>query len=450
MKKELNNSAKKIAKHGRYGDDRLLHVSQSEIDGLASLVPGGRLPINPDTGLPEAFFFLPFLAALGAAAPAAAATAAIPTAAALGATAALPAAATAALPAAASGLAAGAGSAASGGLAALAAPTAATAAMPAIGATGATALPTLAGTAGLPSVLAGTPMAGSAALPAAGGLLAPTAAAANPIAAATGGGAIGSSVVPGAGTAATLADAGAAAGVTGLSPAASTAAGAGKGLAGLMGGLDTGKMLQYGALASMMLPKGGGGGSGKDKVKSKGEIGAKDYSRGDQSANTDDGSSGASGSEWKYFPAAHYYAEGGLASLDNSSGGSTDDEQLIDATIAAIQGQMPNAQQIIQTFVQQFGPEALQHLVQQVQGQQSQSDGLSDSIPAQVQGQGGMAEPAQLSEGEYVVPSDVVSHLGNGSTSAGERQLSDMVSRTRQARGAKAPNAIDPSQVMPA
>lgn len=58
------------------------------------------------------------------------------------------------------------------------------------------------------------------------------------------------------------------------------------------------------------------------------------------------------------------------------------------------------------------------------------SDGMSDSIPATINNRA----PAKLSEGEYVVPADVVSHLGNGSTKAGSKHMDDMVSRIRQAR----------------
>jgi hypothetical protein len=39
-------------------------------------------------------------------------------------------------------------------------------------------------------------------------------------------------------------------------------------------------------------------------------------------------------------------------------------------------------------------------------------DGMSDSIPAMI----GKRQPARLADGEFVVPADVVSHLGNGST----------------------------------
>ena len=77
---DLKKTARQLAAKGRYGDTMLLHVNPLEVAGLASLLPNGRLPINPATGLPEAFFFLPFLSSLfGAAAPAAAAaTAAAP------------------------------------------------------------------------------------------------------------------------------------------------------------------------------------------------------------------------------------------------------------------------------------------------------------------------------------------------------------------------------------
>ena len=47
-----------MAKYGRYGDSMLVHMHPAEVQGLASLVPGGRLPRNPVTGQPEAFYFL--------------------------------------------------------------------------------------------------------------------------------------------------------------------------------------------------------------------------------------------------------------------------------------------------------------------------------------------------------------------------------------------------------
>lgn len=60
-------------------------------------------------------------------------------------------------------------------------------------------------------------------------------------------------------------------------------------------------------------------------------------------------------------------------------------------------------------------------------------DGMSDSIPATI----GRKQPARLADGEFVVPADVVSHLGNGSTDAGAKQLYAMMDKIRKARTGK-------------
>jgi len=60
-------------------------------------------------------------------------------------------------------------------------------------------------------------------------------------------------------------------------------------------------------------------------------------------------------------------------------------------------------------------------------------DGMSDNIPATIGGK----QPARLADGEFVVPADVVSHLGNGSTDAGAKQLYAMMDKVRKARTGK-------------
>jgi hypothetical protein len=57
-------------------------------------------------------------------------------------------------------------------------------------------------------------------------------------------------------------------------------------------------------------------------------------------------------------------------------------------------------------------------------------DGMSDSIHATIADK----QPARLADGEFVVPADVVSHLGNGSTDAGAKHLYKMMDKVRQAR----------------
>jgi hypothetical protein len=75
-------------------------------------------------------------------------------------------------------------------------------------------------------------------------------------------------------------------------------------------------------------------------------------------------------------------------------------------------------------------------------------DGMSDHIPASIADK----QPARLADGEFVVPADVVSHLGNGSTDAGARHLYSMMDRVRKARtgSTKQGKQIQPEKYMPA
>jgi hypothetical protein len=75
-------------------------------------------------------------------------------------------------------------------------------------------------------------------------------------------------------------------------------------------------------------------------------------------------------------------------------------------------------------------------------------DGMSDSVPATIDD----TQPARLADGEFVIPADVVSGLGNGSTKAGAKQLYAMMDRVRHARtGTKQQGKeINPTKYMPA
>lgn len=75
-------------------------------------------------------------------------------------------------------------------------------------------------------------------------------------------------------------------------------------------------------------------------------------------------------------------------------------------------------------------------------------DGMSDSLRANIDGQ----REARLADGEFVVPADVVSHMGNGSTDAGAKQLYAMMNRVRKARtgNSKQGKQINPMKFMPA
>jgi hypothetical protein len=75
-------------------------------------------------------------------------------------------------------------------------------------------------------------------------------------------------------------------------------------------------------------------------------------------------------------------------------------------------------------------------------------DGMSDDIPATIANK----QPARLANEEFVVPADVVSHLGNGSSDAGAKQLYKMMDRIRQARtgNKKQGKQINPNKFLPA
>jgi hypothetical protein len=79
---------------------------------------------------------------------------------------------------------------------------------------------------------------------------------------------------------------------------------------------------------------------------------------------------------------------------------------------------------------------------------QGKTDGMADKIPSNIDG----VQPAKLSHGEFVIPADVVSHLGNGSTDAGAKQLYKMMDKVRVARTGKKMQGrqINPRKYVPA
>jgi len=75
------------------------------------------------------------------------------------------------------------------------------------------------------------------------------------------------------------------------------------------------------------------------------------------------------------------------------------------------------------------------------------TDGMADLVPASIDG----TQEARLSDGEFVVPADVVSHLGNGNSDAGAKQLHGMMDTVRKARTGNPEQGkqIDPNKFMP-
>jgi hypothetical protein len=77
-----------------------------------------------------------------------------------------------------------------------------------------------------------------------------------------------------------------------------------------------------------------------------------------------------------------------------------------------------------------------------------ETDGMADEVPATIDNE----DPAALSDGEYVIPADVVSHLGNGNSDAGAKVLDEMLARVRKARTGETEQApeINPKEFLPA
>ena len=75
-------------------------------------------------------------------------------------------------------------------------------------------------------------------------------------------------------------------------------------------------------------------------------------------------------------------------------------------------------------------------------------DGMSDDIKANINGE----QEARLADGEFVIPADVVSHIGNGSSEAGADRLYKMMADIRKARTGKTRQApeINVKKYLPA
>jgi hypothetical protein len=76
------------------------------------------------------------------------------------------------------------------------------------------------------------------------------------------------------------------------------------------------------------------------------------------------------------------------------------------------------------------------------------TDGMADKLAAKIDNK----QPAALSHGEFVIPADVVSHLGNGNSDAGAKKLYEMMEKIRLARtgNPKQGKQINPNKFLPA
>jgi len=123
----------------------------------------------------------------------------------------------------------------------------------------------------------------------------------------------------------------------------------------------------------------------------------------------------------------------------------TDTQYVAPAQAAATQAAQ---QQAIQP-VQEQPVQAAQGGLMAAKGTylRGETDGMADKLDTSIEG----TQPAKLSHGEFVVPADVVSHLGNGNSDAGAKKLYQMMDRIRVARTGtkKQGKEINPDKFMP-
>ena len=137
-----------------------------------------------------------------------------------------------------------------------------------------------------------------------------------------------------------------------------------------------------------------------------------------------------------------YAQAGGIMSMVPEE---LNDKELVSAAIASLKGEMPQEQavQILSRFASRFGRDALIDLAEQMQSGviaqnagkaegmiRGAGDGMDDLVPAKL----GEDQDVLLSENEYVVPADVLSGIGNGSSNAGARKMDRLLDDVRKER----------------
>ena len=140
------------------------------------------------------------------------------------------------------------------------------------------------------------------------------------------------------------------------------------------------------------------------------------------------------------------FQEGGATDMPDRSMNPTmesNGQMIIERAVQAISGRLSEdeAEAAINRFIDEFGSETFAMLRDRVlkdivPGAQTEGEitgiggGMDDMIPGMI----GEQQPVAVSPGEYIVPADVVSGIGDGSTDAGVDELNGMLDRVRMER----------------
>jgi hypothetical protein len=126
------------------------------------------------------------------------------------------------------------------------------------------------------------------------------------------------------------------------------------------------------------------------------------------------------------------FAKGGLASLRGEEGMTAN---IVNEAKAALLNEHPRPKEALARFEGMFGADALGMLRDRIAGGRTTGpgSGMDDLIPGTIEGR----QKVRLADGEFVVPADVVSGLGDGSTDHGVRRLHEMMNAVRKQRTGK-------------
>jgi hypothetical protein len=127
-----------------------------------------------------------------------------------------------------------------------------------------------------------------------------------------------------------------------------------------------------------------------------------------------------------------YFAKGGLSSMRAEEGMTAN---IVNEAKAALLNEHPRPKEALARFEGMFGSGALSLLRDKIAGGRIRGagGGMDDLIPGSIEGR----QQVRLADGEFVVPADVVSGLGDGSTDQGVRRLHEMMNTVRKQRTGK-------------
>jgi len=224
--------------------------------------------------------------------------------------------------------------------------------------------------------------------------------------------------------------------------------------------------LGSGAVTDMMMPYFPEQETGE--FKSTGELTPR-YKRTARDLSEEDLTRYGMGPEGRFFSTQRLQG-GGLAEVgammeEAGPGGDVVAEEVTAQAVSAIRGDHPEPEKAVTEYVEMFGEESFGRLremvVQEMQVESAggreeiETEGMisgpgagrDDLIRGSIEGE----EELRVSDGEFIVPADVVSGIGDGSSDAGAKRLYAMLDRVRQTRTGtnKQPGRVNEQEMLP-